>query len=63
MKPIGRAYQPLTEQELTIVKEYLESDKSLQEVADKHGISYAGLRYKIAKYRKECEINGQKGNQ
>lgn len=62
MKPKGRSPIPLTEQDLKMVKEYLESDKGLQEVADKYGVSREGLRYKVKKYRKETEQSGQETN-
>jgi transposase-like protein len=55
MKPIGRSPKPLTEDEKQMILEYLTSDKSLKEVAEQHGISDAGLRYKVKKYRKETE--------
>lgn len=59
MKPRGRSPIPLTEKELEMIREYLESEKSLVEVAEKYGLSTAGLRYKIKKYRKEIElVNG-----
>lgn len=59
MKPIGRSPKPFTETDLQMIREYLESDKSLKEVAEKYGISIAGLRYKVKKYRKETENNGE----
>lgn len=60
MKPVGRSPKPFTETDLQMIKEYLETDKSLKEVSAKYGISDAGLRYKVKKYRKEQEINGKK---
>lgn len=59
MKPIGRSPKPLTEKDLQMVREYLETDKSLKEVSEKYGISGAGLRYKVNKYRKEYAYNGE----
>lgn len=61
MKPIGRSPKPLTEEDKQMVIEYLESDKSLKEVAQKYGISDAGLRYKVKKFRKETE-NGEESS-
>lgn len=60
MKPIGRSPKPFTETDLQMIREYLESDKSLKEVAGKYGISDGGLRYKVKKYQKEQEANGEK---
>ncbi len=59
MKPRGRSPIPLTEQDLKMVKEYLESDKSLEEVARKYNTTKEGLRYKVKKYQKEV-TNGKK---
>lgn len=63
MKPVGRSPKPLTEEEKQMILEYLTTDKSLKEVADKYGISDAGLRYKVKKYRKETEDNGKENSQ
>lgn len=62
MKPRGRSPKPFTETDLQMIKEYLETDKSLKEVSEKYGISDAGLRYKVNKYRKEFDNNGEKSN-
>lgn len=52
MKPRGRSPKPLTEKDLQMIQEYLNSDKSLQEIADKYGIpTKEGVRYKVNKYR------------
>ncbi len=59
MKPVGRSLKPFTEKDLAMIKEYLETDKSLKEVSAKYGISDAGLRYKVKKYRKEQEERGK----
>lgn len=59
MKPQGRSPKPFTATDLEMIKEYLETDKSLKEVAEKYGISSEGLRYKVKKYRKEQEANGE----
>ncbi len=59
MKPIGRSPKPLTETDLQMIREYLDTDKSLKEVAAKYGVSTEGLRYKVKKYRKETENNGE----
>lgn len=63
MKPVGRSPKPLTATDIEMVREYLETDKSLKEVSAKYGISDAGLRYKVKKYRKEKEkTNGKENN-
>lgn len=62
MKAHGRPYVPLTEQEKLIVLEYLETDKGLQEVAEKYGYTKNWLRYKVVKYRRECDTNGEKNH-
>ena len=59
MKPQGRSPKPFTERDLQMIREYLETDKSLKEVAGKYGMSDAGLRYKVKKYQKEQESNGK----
>ena len=55
MKPRGRSPQPFTERDLTMIKEYLETDKGLKEVSEKYGLSSEGLRYKVRKFRKQQE--------
>ena len=62
MKPQGRPIRPLTEEEKSIILEYLESTLSYQEVAEKHGMTKDALRYKVKKYRKEQESNGEENN-
>lgn len=62
MKPQGRSPKPLTETDMQMIREYLDTDKSLKEVAVKYGISDSGLRYKLKKYRKETEENGEENN-
>lgn len=59
MKPQGRPYIPLTEEEKAIILEYLETTLSYQEVAEKHGMTKDSLRYKVNKYRKEQKANGE----
>lgn len=39
-----------------MIKEYLETDKGLKEVAEKYGLSSEGLRYKVRKFRKQQEL-------
>lgn len=63
MKPVGRSPKPLTETDMQMIREYLDTDKSLKEVSAKYGISDAGLRYKLKKYRKETENNGKENSQ
>lgn len=63
MKTQGRPYRPLTEEEKAIILEYLETTLSYQEVAEKHGMTKDALRYKVNKYRKELEANGEENNQ
>lgn len=63
MKPRGRSPIPFTERDLAMIAEYLESSKSLKEVAEKYGVSSEGLRYKVKKYRKETELNVAEVNQ
>lgn len=62
MKPQGRSPKPFTKTDFQMIQEYLESDKSLQEVAEKYGVSKEGLRYKVKKYRKETNNNGKESN-
>lgn len=59
MKPMGRTTIPLTEKQLQAVKEYLESDLGLQEVANKYSTTKSGLVYWIKKFRKEQEKNAE----
>ena len=59
MKPQGRSPKPFTATDLEMITEYLKTDKSLKEVAEKYGVSSEGLRYKVKKYRKELESNGE----
>jgi len=56
MKPRGRSATPLTEKEIEMVKAYLESDRSLEDVARQYNTSKEGLRYKVIKYQKQKEI-------
>lgn len=62
MKPQGRSPIPFTERDIEMIKEYLNTDKSLKEVSAKYGISAPGLRYKVKKYRKENENNGKESS-
>lgn len=62
MKPQGRSPKPFTETDLQMIREYLETDKSLIEVATKYGATKEGLRYKVKKYLKETEKNGKQDN-
>lgn len=62
MKPQGRPYTPLTEEDKKIIMEYLETTLSYQEVAEKYGMTKDALRYKVNKYRKEQEKNGKENN-
>lgn len=55
MRKVGRERQPLTDVEIQMVREYLETRKTLKEVSEAYGISDAGLRYKIKKYKQEQE--------
>lgn len=59
MKPQGRPYRPLTEEEKKIILEYLTNDESCQVVAERHGMTKDALRYKVIKYRKEQKTNGE----
>lgn len=58
MKKQGRPAEPLSQERLSAVNEYLNSDKSYQEVADKYSVSVNNLKYWTAKFRKELE-NGR----
>lgn len=58
MKRKGRTAEPLTDKQLSAVREYLESNLSYDEVADKHGINKPALRYWVTKYRKQQEQQG-----
>ena len=51
MKPRGRSATPLTEEDIKMVKEYIDSEKSLEEIARKYNTSKEGLRYKVLKYQ------------
>lgn len=63
MKAQGRPYRPITEEDKAIILEYLETTLSYQEVAEKYGMTKDALRYKVNKYRKELEKNGEENNQ
>lgn len=60
MKPRGRSPQPFTKKDLEMIREYLDTDKSLKEVAEKYGLSSEGLRYKVRKFRKQQETEAKK---
>lgn len=62
MKSRGRPFRPLTEEEKAIILEYLTNNESYQEVAERHGMTKDSLRYKVSKYRREQEINGEKSD-
>jgi hypothetical protein len=54
MKVTGRPLTPFTEQDMRMIKDYLESDMGYFEVADKYKVPYTTLQYKVNKY---CKIN------
>lgn len=54
MRKSGRTYTPLTTEQLKAVKDYLETDMSYDEVAEKYGITKSALRYWVKqKYQRE----------
>lgn len=63
MKPSGRSVQPLTEEEKKAILEFLSNDLSYEQQAKKLGMTKSQFRYRVAKYRKEQEVNGEKNNQ
>ena len=60
MKPHERSPKPFTTTDLQMITEYLETDKSLKEVAEKYGVSSEGLRCKVKKYQKKQEETNSK---
>lgn len=59
MKASGRSMQPLTEEEKQAIKEFLQNDLSYEQQAQKLGLTKSQFRYRVAKYRKEQEANGE----
>jgi predicted DNA-binding protein YlxM (UPF0122 family) len=57
MKKMGRTTEPLTIKQIQAVTEYLNSNLSLSEVAEKYETTKSGLAYWLKKYRKEQELN------
>lgn len=51
MKPKGRTPIPLTSQDLVMVKDYLNSNLSGKECAEKYNVPVSTLRYKVRKFR------------
>ena len=54
---MGRTTEPLTIKQIQAVTEYLNSNLSLSEVAEKYETTKSGLAYWLKKYRKEQELN------
>lgn len=59
MKKSGRSVTPLTKKQKKACQEYLNSDKSYVEVAEKYGVVKTTLIYWVKKYRKELDEIGQ----
>jgi predicted DNA-binding protein YlxM (UPF0122 family) len=59
MKKMGRTTEPLTVKQTQAVTEYLNSNLSLIEVAEKYETTKSGLAYWLKKYRKEQELNAK----
>lgn len=59
MKASGRSMQPLTEEERQAIKEFFQNDLSYEQQAKKLGLTKSQFRYRVAKYRKEIEANGE----
>lgn len=62
MRKQGRRAIPLTEEQKKMVIEYLESNLTYAEVAEKYKGNINNLKYWVAKYRKEQEVNGKEEN-
>lgn len=62
LRKSGRRVIPLTEEQKLMVIDYLDSDLTYTEVADKYNCNVNNLKYWVAKYRrlKEHDINGTK---
>ena len=52
MRKQGRKPEPLTKEQLEAVQEYLNSDKTYEEVAEEYGVKAVSLKYWVKKYRK-----------
>lgn len=62
MRKSGRTYTPLTAEQLKAVKDYLETDMSYDEVAEKYGITKSALRYWVTqKYKREQQERDNNG--
>ena len=59
MRKPGRRVTPLTEEQKRMVIEYLESDLTYAEVAEKYKGNINNLKYWVAKYRKEQKVSGK----
>lgn len=59
MKKRGRKKRTFTEKELKAIHEYLESDLSYKEVAEKYNIAQTTLQYYVGRYRKELKENAK----
>ena len=62
MKKQGREPKPLTAEEKVLVEEFIQNSDSYDQFAEKHGMTKAQLRYKVAKYRKEQTDNGKENS-
>ncbi len=55
MKKVGRPFKPFTEKELQAVQEYLNSDKSYKEIAEKYDMTISAMQYRVGKYKRQLE--------
>ena len=62
MKKRGRSAAILTAAQLGMIEEYLTSDKSYQEIADKYGVGKGALQYWTQKYRRLSQIKQEEDN-
>lgn len=57
MKPRGRVAEPLTELQITLVREYLSTTLTMAEVAAKYNVKTTTAQYWVRKYRKEFGLD------
>jgi len=60
MRKVGRRPLVLTERDMEMLNEYFNSDKSLQEMADKYNMTKSMVCYRIKKYKEQQAEEQQK---
>ena len=60
MKKFGGQSKKTELEKMKVVKEYLETDLSYREVAEKHGVSKSTVVHWVQRYSRKDDLDGEK---